>query len=171
MAFRFRQIFKVAPGVRVNLSKSGFSLSVGTRGLSVNIGKKGVTGNVGAPGTGLSFRKKLADLPQRETSEEREMFRQAEKARKALPMELSEPDRQQSLEELRHELRQSVEDCQNFELSLEEKFRRFEPWGIFVLWTIGLFIILIFPLGPLALVAPVPAWFLAKLTARKIREG
>jgi hypothetical protein len=55
MAFRFRKSFKVLPGVRVNLSKSGTSLSAGTRGASFNIGKKGVKKTVGIPGSGVSY--------------------------------------------------------------------------------------------------------------------
>lgn len=54
MSFRFRKSVKIAPGVRLNLSKSGVSTSLGTRGATVNIGKKGVRSTVGIPGTGLS---------------------------------------------------------------------------------------------------------------------
>ena len=38
--------------MRINLSKSGVSASVGPRGADVNIGRKGVTTNAGIPGTG-----------------------------------------------------------------------------------------------------------------------
>lgn len=43
------------PGVRMNLSKSGPSLSLGTRGLRHTIGPKGSRTTVGIPGTGLSW--------------------------------------------------------------------------------------------------------------------
>ena len=60
MGFRFRKSFKIAPGIRVNLGKSGItSVSVGKRGASLNIGKKGVYANIGLKGTGLSYRTKL----------------------------------------------------------------------------------------------------------------
>lgn len=59
MAFRFSKRISILPGVRINLSKSGASLSVGPRGASVTIGKQGVHGNVGIPGTGLSYRERL----------------------------------------------------------------------------------------------------------------
>ena len=59
MAFRFRKSFKVAPGVRLNVSKSGVSTTVGKKGLSINTGKKGTYLNAGLPGTGLSTRTKL----------------------------------------------------------------------------------------------------------------
>ncbi|CAM3804959.1 DUF4236 domain-containing protein [Alkalicoccus chagannorensis] len=60
MAFRFQKRVKLAPGMRLNLSKRGVSTSFGPRGASVSVGRRGVYGNVGAPGTGLSYRKKLS---------------------------------------------------------------------------------------------------------------
>ena len=71
VAIRMRRSFKVAPGIRLNVSKSGVSTSIGPRGAKVNIGKKGtrVTGSI--PGTGISathlFRKPV-DRPQRAAS-------------------------------------------------------------------------------------------------------
>ena len=59
MGFRFSKRIKLMPGVRVNISKSGASLSVGPRGASVTMGKRGVYGNVGIPGSGLSYRERL----------------------------------------------------------------------------------------------------------------
>ncbi|ARU15921.1 hypothetical protein A9D14_06655 [Croceicoccus marinus] len=59
MGFRFQKRISILPGVRLNLSKSGASWSVGPRGASINIGKRGVYGNVGLPGTGLSYRERL----------------------------------------------------------------------------------------------------------------
>jgi|ERR1700687_3504388 len=55
MGFRFRRSFKVAPGFRLNLSKSGVSTSVGRRGLWFTIGRRGTRTTVGIPGTGLSY--------------------------------------------------------------------------------------------------------------------
>ena len=54
--FRFRKTFSVLPGVKVNLSKTGVSTSVGGKGATLNIGhgKQNVT--LGIPGTGLSYR-------------------------------------------------------------------------------------------------------------------
>jgi hypothetical protein len=59
MGLRFHRVFSVLPGVRINLSKSGLSTSVGPRGADVNIGRHGVTTNASLPGTGLSYRSKL----------------------------------------------------------------------------------------------------------------
>jgi hypothetical protein len=59
MRFRFQKRISILPGVRINLSKSGASASVGPRGADVNIGRGGITTNAGIPGTGLSYRSKL----------------------------------------------------------------------------------------------------------------
>lgn len=56
---RFRRRIRIAPGLRLNLSGSGVSMSAGPRGASVTLGSKGVWGNVGIPGTGLYSRRKL----------------------------------------------------------------------------------------------------------------
>jgi hypothetical protein len=55
MGFRFRKSVKIAPGVKINLSKSGGSLSLGTRGATVNIGSRGVRSTYSIPGTGISY--------------------------------------------------------------------------------------------------------------------
>ncbi len=45
--------------MRLNISKSGVSTSVGPRGADLYIGSRGVTANAGIPGTGLSYRQKV----------------------------------------------------------------------------------------------------------------
>ncbi len=60
MGLRFQKRFSILPGLRLNLSKSGLSASVGPRGADVNIGRHGLTANAGIPGTGLSYRSKLS---------------------------------------------------------------------------------------------------------------
>jgi hypothetical protein len=60
MGWRFHRVLNVIPGlVRLNVSKSGVSTSLGPRGADVNIGPHGATTNAGIPGTGLSYRQKL----------------------------------------------------------------------------------------------------------------
>jgi Protein of unknown function (DUF4236) len=60
MGFRFRRSFKMMPGVRVHLSKSGVSTSLGGRGASINLASSGKrTLSFGLPGTGLSYRTAL----------------------------------------------------------------------------------------------------------------
>lgn len=63
---RFRKSINICKGVRLNLSKSGVSCTVGGKGLSLNLGKNGLFLNTGIPGTGLYDRKKLAGGRSRE---------------------------------------------------------------------------------------------------------
>ena len=56
---RFNKRIKIAPGIKLNVSKSGVSTTVGGRGASVNVGKKGTYLNTSLPGTGLSDRTKI----------------------------------------------------------------------------------------------------------------
>lgn len=55
MGFRFRRSFKIIPGVRLNLSGSGASVSLGPRGLHYTIGPHGMRTTVGLPGSGVSW--------------------------------------------------------------------------------------------------------------------
>ncbi|MFD1707963.1 DUF4236 domain-containing protein [Siminovitchia sediminis] len=56
MGLRVRKSFKIAKGVRVNVGKSGASLSFGTKGLRHSIHTSGRrTSTVGLPGTGISY--------------------------------------------------------------------------------------------------------------------
>ena len=52
--FRFHKSLGILPGLRVNLSKSGPSLSVGPVGLRLNLGPQGIRTTAGLPGSGLS---------------------------------------------------------------------------------------------------------------------
>jgi hypothetical protein len=69
MSWRFRRSFKVIPGVRLNLSKSGLTCSIGGAPFTMNIGPRGVTGTASIPGTGISYRHKFggSTQPQPET--------------------------------------------------------------------------------------------------------
>ena len=60
MAIRFSNRLKIAPGVKLNIGKTGISTTVGAKGASVNLGKKGAHLNAGLPGTGLSSRTKIS---------------------------------------------------------------------------------------------------------------
>jgi len=55
MGFSFRRSIKIAPGVRLNFSKSGVSTSLGTRGARVTLGHGKVRKTIGIPGTGVSY--------------------------------------------------------------------------------------------------------------------
>ena len=54
MSLRFFRRIRLVPGVRINLSKSRPSLSVGRPGMWLTVGgKRGTRTTVGLPGTGL----------------------------------------------------------------------------------------------------------------------
>ncbi len=55
MGFRFRRRIGLAPGLTLNLSKSGGSLTLGPRGSRVTVGPRGVSRTMGIPGTGISY--------------------------------------------------------------------------------------------------------------------
>ncbi len=55
MSFRFWRRIKIAPGITLNLSKSGGSLSFGPRGAKLTVGPRGKRVTTGIPGTGLFY--------------------------------------------------------------------------------------------------------------------
>lgn len=55
MPWRLWRRIKIAPGVTINVSKSGLSTSIGPRGAKVTVGKNRIRRTVGLPGTGLYF--------------------------------------------------------------------------------------------------------------------
>jgi Protein of unknown function (DUF4236) len=63
MALRFRRSVKLAPGLRLNFSGSGTSVTLGPRGASVSFGSRGAFLNSGIPGTGLYSRSRLGSAP------------------------------------------------------------------------------------------------------------
>lgn len=57
---RFRKSLKIAKGVKLNLSKTGASFTLGTgKGISLNLGNKGAFLNWSIPGTGVYDRVRL----------------------------------------------------------------------------------------------------------------
>ena len=55
MGLRFRRRISILPGLRLNVSKSGMSTSIGRRGLWVTYGRARTRTTVGLPGSGLSY--------------------------------------------------------------------------------------------------------------------
>lgn len=55
MGFRFFRRIRLAPGLTLNLSRSGGSLSLGPRGAKITLGPRGVRRTLGLPGTGLYY--------------------------------------------------------------------------------------------------------------------
>jgi hypothetical protein len=61
MPFRFRRSVKLAPGVRVNVTRRGVSsVTVGSRRAGINVRKGRTTGRVRLM-TGLSYSRKLSN--------------------------------------------------------------------------------------------------------------
>ena len=71
MSVRFRKSIKIMPGVRVNLSKSGPSLSIGGGGLTLNYSKMGVRTTADLPG-GLYYSKLHGDSDDQPTASKAE---------------------------------------------------------------------------------------------------
>ena len=55
MGFRFQRRIRLLPGIRLNLSKGGISMSLGRRGAWATFGRGRQRTSVGLPGTGLSY--------------------------------------------------------------------------------------------------------------------
>ena len=58
MGLCFRKSISIFPGLKLNLSKSGVSITGGVKGLhkTVNLGTGKTTTTVGVPGTGVYYR-------------------------------------------------------------------------------------------------------------------
>lgn len=63
MGLRFQRRIRIAPGIHLNLSKSGLGVSLGPRGASMSFGPRGAWANLGLPGTGLAYRAHLGSHP------------------------------------------------------------------------------------------------------------
>ena len=76
MPVRIRKSFNLFPGVKVNMSKGGMSITVGRKGFHLNFSKRGVRQTVGLPGSGVSessyLFKNKADEDKKENETERE---------------------------------------------------------------------------------------------------
>lgn len=60
MGIRFRKSIQIFPGVKLNINKSGLSLSLGPRGLKYTVNSSGKsTATIGIPGSGLSYSKNI----------------------------------------------------------------------------------------------------------------
>lgn len=76
MSFRFQRRIRLAPGVDLNLSKSGIGISGGPRGARIGVGPRGGHYSVGLPGTGLSWRGRTGTGRSQRSSRETRAARQ-----------------------------------------------------------------------------------------------
>ncbi len=91
MPIRFRRTLKIAPGVKINFSKSGMSTTVGPKGFHFTFGKRGVRRTVSIPGTGIS---EVDYIKKNETPAEKEKKEQAAERREARAEERREDKKQ-----------------------------------------------------------------------------
>ena len=69
MGWRFRKSFSPLPGVRITLSKSGISTSVGAGPVRATFGTRGSSVTAKIPGTGLSYRKGITNTSKHQPSQ------------------------------------------------------------------------------------------------------
>jgi hypothetical protein len=74
---RYRKSIRLAKGLRINVSKSGFSLTAGIPGLSMNVGKQGAFLNTGIPGTGIYDRKRITGTGGRSNNRNQQLNQQS----------------------------------------------------------------------------------------------
>lgn len=113
MPIRIRKSFNLFPGVKVNMSKGGMSISAGRRGFHLNFSKRGVRQTVGMPGSGISESSYLFKNKEDESKSEKEEHASEEAEEK--------PKRQRT----RRTVREHVSS----------------PWGFFAFVLIALFFI------------------------------
>lgn len=74
MGWYWRKSLKILPGVRINWSRSGPSVSVGPRGAKMNFGPRGTYVSTSIPGTGLYYRQKVGNRKVGATRSENRKF-------------------------------------------------------------------------------------------------
>lgn len=55
MGYRLRKSVNLGDSVKLNVSKSGLSVSAGKKGLSANLSKRGLKNTIGIPGSGINY--------------------------------------------------------------------------------------------------------------------
>jgi Fe2+ transport system protein B len=117
MPVRIRKSFNLFPGVKVNMSKGGMSITVGRKGFHLNFSKRGVRQTVGLPGSGISESSYILKNKDDEDKNEKEI----EKEERASEEAENKPKRQRA----RRTVRERVSS----------------PWGFFAFVFIALFFI------------------------------
>jgi len=142
MPVRIRKTFTLFPGVRVNLSKGGMSISVGKQGFTLNFSKRGVRQTTGLPGTGISHTSYLFKNDDEE--DEKEMKKEARAS-------------EDTDDKPRRRTRRSLKEQAS------------SPWGFFLFVFIALFFIY-FGADALGLLPPNPITNLLQALARWARQ-
>lgn len=149
MGFRFHKSFKVAPGVRLNISKKKVSTTIGPRGAKLTIGSSGTRFTTSIPGTGISYSKKLDSKQTNIVAEKLTAFGDAHKA-----------------EHKKHLANIKQDTFYKEDMFILTMFILFYPLGIFLMYNYSLklrkyrFIINILPLITVAIIDKMPATLL-----------
>jgi tetratricopeptide (TPR) repeat protein len=69
MGLRFYKSIRLGKFIRLNISKSGLSATLGRPGMNVNIGRAGARVTAGIPGSGLSYRREFGGRSRRAKSQ------------------------------------------------------------------------------------------------------
>lgn len=118
MPVRFRKTFTLFPGVKVNVSKGGMSITVGTKGFHLNFSKHGVRQTTGLPGSGISH---TSYLFKNDDDEDEKSKKESEERSASAEKTDEKPRRQRTKRSIRE--------------------RASSPWGFFLFVLIALFFI------------------------------
>ena len=116
MPVRFRRTFTLFPGVKVNVSKGGMSISVGRKGFTLNFSKHGIRQTTGIPGSGISHTSYLV-----KNDDEDEKEKESGKEERASEEADDQPKRRRTGRSVREQVS--------------------SPWGFFLFVFIALFFI------------------------------
>lgn len=98
MGLRFHKSINICKGVKLNLSKSGVGVSLGTKGAHYSVNTSGRrTATFGIPGTGISYVKSFGSTKKKKSTSEATKKKEELKKQKA---ELAEKKAQQKASEL-----------------------------------------------------------------------
>lgn len=118
MPVRFRRTFTLFPGVKVNVSKGGMSVTVGRKGFHLNFSKHGVRQTTGLPGSGISH---TSYLYKNDDEEDEKSRKETEEGSSSKEKSEEKPKRQRTKRTIREHAS--------------------SPWGFFVFILLALFFI------------------------------
>ncbi len=114
MPIRFHRQFTLFPGVKVNVSKTGMSITVGGKGFHLNFSRRGVMQTTNLPGKGLSHRSYLLK---------------------------KDPDEEDDKPKAKERSEEKSEDKPKRKRARHAQVQSSSPWGFFVFVLIVLFFI------------------------------
>ena len=118
MPVRFRRTFTLFPGVKVNVSKGGMSITVGRKGFHLNFSRHGVRQTTGLPGSGISH---TSYLYKNDDEEDEKGRKETEEGSSSKEKSEEKPTRQRTKRTIREHAS--------------------SPWGFFVFILLALFFI------------------------------